>query len=1351
MKKTILFIMMLFLLVSTVSAGFMDYTEFPKNNATGAGTTEGKIVLPTYLGAVTVEDNKLHIVSAAGQSNGTRWTNNTLTSLGVFAKINSTINGWWTMRGGDSGGDDGTCGIQSQGGKINTYSPGSYTVNLWNITNTIPYVYGMTMDAGADKCNYSIFYTNGTLIRTLTQRSMETAIAKADNIHFVWAATWNATATSNAYVDDFYVCNGLNQSCYPFTTSDTTAPTYSGFSINASGWITNGTNIKWNISLADTTGLSSATFYNNRTKTNTTAYISGLTNYTYDIDIVSGNLGETFCGKYYFNDTLKNWGETDYLCYNISMTRTPIFYINSTSIYSATNRTDSDIQGYCYGTADEQNATISNYYYRWYHDKALNTSGQWVYQCFQGAGSNPNCEGFTIINNATYYGTGCFVGQPCSNFYDGDWTTGAYVATGTEVNITFNFTRANGSTSNSKLLYSAYLTTINYTIDVGKCWNETLRFRLYINNSIAHSIYCYNSSNDWERIHFSNVASTGYAYEAAMLWRNSSLNRTATINLSASASLVGNWTLSCLASNNSINSTWVNSSTLDITGFTAPTITINPTNFFSTGNNTLINNVSATSALLNVTFTDDYDLYAYEVTVVNSSLDTTYYVKNESLGGAASRNVQRILQLNNTGGKYYITINVTDSHTANEIGTYQVKKGGNYLEYDKQITITAFDAIGSSTIKNTDRYSFAFDYEKSIDVKTFLLESNKGLTYIPYSRYRGHFVDYANKKWIDFEGEEGDIAVTKIDGKTYMIEIANKGEKIELNSIGGLNSNSITYMYELVDIPSVSYVTPTTSTNTLENSISISISVTGNYQNYTTINLYNLTSLMNSTNLTYYGNGTYLYNITFFVNNASVHKFYVNATTVDKVNNTVVPKIGNISTLTYRELNNPTIFLNASITDDINYALNISGTIRCSHKWDTYLNYSFQINDKNMMIGYNQSNGTLITNVTQTNFSLNKLYGYCWSEYGSISETDYYGVVNVVFRKETTEEMVLDANMTMEIIGESVGGTKIISNISSGNFTIFFTISDVYAFRYYGHKTYSERFRYLTYDQNMTYNLTLYVLDNSTTSQITVVVYDQSGNFVEDAIVKLYRYNVVTNSYDLVEEGSTNFEGETKLNAEINSEFYKFLVYYNGELKKETSPTYIYDTTLNIYIDLSEGAGQNFETTEGISHDMEFKEDTLLFKATYDGTDSGLSLACLNVYATISNSRTLWNQSCTSSESSILYAGISNVSGRSYTAQIEVTIDGQQTVITELIYQFEDTGIPETGKSGLFLLLVFTMVAIGLGASFRGSVAIALAPLPLLIMSASHILNPAIDMGICIGLEVLALIIAGLVEAKRYG
>jgi len=99
------------------------------------------------------------------------------------------------------------------------------------------------------------------------------------------------------------------------------------------------------------------------------------------------------------------------------------------------------------------------------------------------------------------------------------------------------------------------------------------------------------------------------------------------------------------------------------------------------------------------------------------------------------------------------------------------------------------------------------------------------------------------------------------------------------------------------------------------------------------------------------------------------------------------------------------------------------------------------------------------------------------------------------------------------------------------------------------------------------HELTLYMPMN-TTQNVTINVIDTLNNVIEGATVKVLKYFVTTNSYSQISSQETNFEGKIVESLEIGSEFYQFIIEYDGDTVLTSEPSYIYTTAITLYVDL---------------------------------------------------------------------------------------------------------------------------------------------------------------------------------------
>ena len=333
-----------------------------------------------------------------------------------------------------------------------------------------------------------------------------------------------------------------------------------------------------------------------------------------------------------------------------------------------------------------------------------------------------------------------------------------------------------------------------------------------------------------------------------------------------------------------------------VAGTTPPNVTVHGNNFFASDNSTIISLDQAASARLNFTFTDDIDLFAFVLNITCGN-DLIFNVTNTTLNGILD-NFTKIINVQSPQGICIANITVADTHTAKIIPYYDIRKGLSWLEYDNEIRIEAKGAIWASTKKYYDRYDFRFNYIPLIGPKNkvFYIESNSPLIYQHDSEFKAHFVDYRNKKWIDFEGLEGQPKVTKINDRRWKIEFTNSDSQVIFNSIGGLNEDSFAFEYYLSNV-SISFFDPQESPKTfLGTSFSVSLNVTGNGRNETRFRLYNASNnLIDSANISATGTGTFFYNATF--TGLSGTQFFVNATHID-----INGETANSTTITFNSI-----------------------------------------------------------------------------------------------------------------------------------------------------------------------------------------------------------------------------------------------------------------------------------------------------------------------------------------------------------------------------------------------------------------------------------------------------------------
>ena len=370
---------------------------------------------------------------------------------------------------------------------------------------------------------------------------------------------------------------------------------------------------------------------------------------------------------------------------------------------------------------------------------------------------------------------------------------------------------------------------------------------------------------------------------------------------------------------NSSTGDWGESSifSLIVSGVGPPNVTLNRNNFFTADNSTVINLDQSKAARLNFTLVDDLDVFGFELVITDRNGVISFNLTNNTMNGTVNltttfSGVFDVSNFSDIEGVYFVNLTTWDSHTAASISNYKVDTGKDYLIFDDTIRITAEKAQSSLATKKTDKYIFKFTYSKLFTptTKTFYIESDNILTQRLGSGYKAHFVDFAAKKWIDFDGIPGEPVITKISDYKYKIEYLNSNDVVEFSSIGGLNSQEFHFEYYLIN-PSVEFHVPKTDpTFFINNSIFVSLNVTSDFRNVTRFRLYDINNLLIATaNVTNIGTGTYFYNTTFTDLSGSL--FRLNATHVSTANTTT-----NSTTITFSDAS-----FNVTIRDEITRTL----------------------------------------------------------------------------------------------------------------------------------------------------------------------------------------------------------------------------------------------------------------------------------------------------------------------------------------------------------------------------------------------------------------------------------------------
>lgn len=303
----------------------------------------------------------------------------------------------------------------------------------------------------------------------------------------------------------------------------------------------------------------------------------------------------------------------------------------------------------------------------------------------------------------------------------------------------------------------------------------------------------------------------------------------------------------------------------------------------------------------------------------------------------------------------------------------------------------------------------------------------------------------------------------------------------------------------------------------------------------------------------------------------------------------------------------------------------------------------------------------------------------------------YYNEYNLtlVFRDELTKNLITSVNVSISIIGDIIGANY---TTDSGNQTINNLVEDDYIIQY-GAPGYVTRNYYFNYLTSTNATITLYLINNSLTENVTINVYDHIGFRVVDAEVEILKYFENTHSYELVEMCKTNFQGGCVVSMILNTEYYKFFISNEGTQVYTSVPTIVYANTLNFYINEYIDYINDVFDQFGLIGTISFipSTDTAIFN--YNDEDNSATQGCVVAYDWSTGSRVVSNSTCISTSSGTVTTKVANVSGTTYEFIGVIVKNGINYLVDSTFYTYDEDEFNQ--QSGLWLLfLVMGVVAL---------------------------------------------------------
>ena len=291
-----------------------------------------------------------------------------------------------------------------------------------------------------------------------------------------------------------------------------------------------------------------------------------------------------------------------------------------------------------------------------------------------------------------------------------------------------------------------------------------------------------------------------------------------------------------------------------------------------------------------------------------------------------------------------------------------------------------------------------------------------------------------------------------------------------------------------------------------------------------------------------------------------------------------------------------------------NQTTNVTGENLTLTETTTNYNTTFYVlygdyNISMLPVGYSLQNETITISegnnspeVTLIVYALNSLYLY--------------------FYDEITNSLITE-NISVELITDT---TAAIYYSTDGNLSLEVLTPEEYTLRYKSASgnNYTERDYYQTLSNNNYYNISLYLLEDTEATDMTVTIKDTSGDYVEGATVKLLRYFSNCACYKVVEMSKSSFSGESLFIVDSYDGHYKFSVDYQdtNRFLSTSSENFIPTAGLVeriITINLGSAYFQSFRELPSIGRSLTYNNVTGALTFTWSDPSGIVTKGCLTL------------------------------------------------------------------------------------------------------------------------------------------
>lgn len=411
----------------------------------------------------------------------------------------------------------------------------------------------------------------------------------------------------------------------------------------------------------------------------------------------------------------------------------------------------------------------------------------------------------------------------------------------------------------------------------------------------------------------------------------------------------------------------------------------------------------------------------------------------------------------------------------------------------------------------------------------------------------------------------------------------------------------------------------------------------------------------------------------------------------------------------------------------------------------TYNSGLYQTTNGTIWVSTNSSNYNMTAKTTKGQSLLSELNAT--SRYVRSYNFTMYNInsVNIHFYDEVTGNLIKTAPSNINVRTSSSiflqsnstkNGSLFISTLAPADYIIQYNATNATA-------NWVNKFYYFTVGANDPPLLLNLFMSRESTSNVVFEVFDQFGNPVSGAKIKILRQVTGNSNYVVVTMGKTDVTGSVTLPVVLNTVLYEVYVEYNGVLQNNPQITPIQTTLVIFTISPTGNLGTNINFIGGVTSILsnDWKNGTS-WNTTYQWSDSTntITAGCVKVFQTTASSNTLINSSCTNSPSGTSKVRIYKTLG-TYVLKGSVIFGGHEYVLsTKTLNLTTDNAMKDKGILFMILFLVFTLGILGFIVS--PPIGFVLFGIGLIAMGFLTVISFGVAMPLAIVMFILAIIIS---------